>query len=151
MKVTNKLMDADLLPPDSAKDAPRRSMQRLVRRCAVWNETQGTCHTPDTYEEERARYPAMVMWDLGWEQSERDGWRNPLTDPPTQTGKILVWLADIGPAIVNVEERWMCFWNGHDETGPTSPDEWTAWREILPPNKQNNNRNHDWGQGIPTH
>lgn len=65
---------------------------------------------------------------------EKCGWRNPLSDPPTKTGKILVWLADIGPAIVNVEERWMCLWNGHDETEPTSPDEWTAWREILPPN-----------------
>ena len=107
---------------------------RLVRRCGVWNETQGTCHTPDTYDEERTRYPAMVMWDLGWEQCEREGWRNPLTDPPTQTGKILVWMDGIGPALVNVEERWMCFWNGHDETEPTSPDEWTAWREILPPN-----------------
>ena len=26
-------MDADPLPPESAKDDPRRSMQRLVRRC----------------------------------------------------------------------------------------------------------------------
>ena len=40
----------------------------------------------------------------------------------------------VGPAMVNVEERWMRLWNGHDETEPTSPDEWTAWREILPPN-----------------
>ena len=118
----NETADSGLLQP------------RLVRRCGVWNETQGTCHTPDTYDEERTRYPAMVMWDLGWEQCEREGWRNPLTDPPTQTGKILVWMDGIGPAMVNVEERWMCFWDGHDETESTSPDEWTAWREILPPN-----------------
>lgn len=61
-------------------------------------------------------------------------WRDPQTDPPTMTGKILVWINDVGPSIVNVEERWMCFWDGHDETGPTDPSEWDKWREILPPN-----------------
>ncbi len=60
-------------------------------------------------------------------------WRNPQTDPPTKTGKILVW-CDGGPAIVNVEERWMCFWNGHDETEATDPSEWIAWGEISEPN-----------------
>jgi hypothetical protein len=62
-------------------------------------------------------------------------WRDPKTDPPTRTGKILAWVDGRGPAIVNVEERWMCFWNGHDETEPTDPDEWTAWREISSPNE----------------
>ncbi len=51
-------------------DATPVPLARLVRRCAVWNETQGTCHTPETYDEERTRYPALVMWDLGWEQCE---------------------------------------------------------------------------------
>ena len=61
-------------------------------------------------------------------------WRDPKTDPPTRTGKILVWVDGRGPAIVNVEERWMCFWDGHDETEPTDPSEWGKWREILLPN-----------------
>jgi hypothetical protein len=122
-------MNTEPTTPLAAVDQPR-----LVRRCAVWNETQGTCHTPETYDEERTRYPSLVMWDLGWEQAEKNGWRDPQTDPPTQTGKILVWLDGVGPAIVNVEERWMCFWDGHDETEPTDPEEWTAWKEILPPN-----------------
>jgi len=69
------------------------------------------------------------------EQEHGDGgWRNPLTDPPTLTGKILVWMDGSGPAIVTVEERWMCVWNGYDENVLTSPDDWKAWREIIPPN-----------------
>lgn len=61
-------------------------------------------------------------------------WRDPLMDPPTETGKILVWINGCGPSLVNVEERWMCYWDGQDETDPTSPDEWDAWCEISPPN-----------------
>jgi hypothetical protein len=57
-------------------------------------------------------------------------WRDPKTDPPTKTGKILVWLHGVGPSLVNVEERWMAYWNGHDETCPTDPDEWDLWAEI---------------------
>lgn len=56
--------------------------------------------------------------------------RDPETDPPTKTGKILVLAKGGGPAIVNVEERWMCFWDGENETEATCPDEWTAWMEI---------------------
>jgi hypothetical protein len=61
-------------------------------------------------------------------------WRDPETDPPTKTGKILIWIEGIGPSIVNVEERWMCYWNGNDETEPTAPHEWDWWMEISPPN-----------------
>jgi hypothetical protein len=60
-------------------------------------------------------------------------WRDPKTDPPTKTGKILVWLQGVGPSLVNVEERWMAYWNGHDETCPTDPDEWDLWAEINKP------------------
>jgi hypothetical protein len=60
-------------------------------------------------------------------------WRDPKTDPPTKTGKILVWLHGVGPSLVNVEERWMAYWNGHDETCPTEPDEWDLWAEINKP------------------
>lgn len=61
-------------------------------------------------------------------------WRNPETDPPTTTGKILVWIRGNGPAIVNVEERWMSYWDGDDETTPADPDEWEAWADINTPN-----------------
>ena len=61
-------------------------------------------------------------------------WRDPRTDPPTQTGKILVWVSGCGPHLVNVEERWMAYWDGQDETEPTMPDEWESWCEIYPPN-----------------
>ena len=61
-------------------------------------------------------------------------WLDPETDPPTKTGKILIWIEGIGPSIVNVEERWMCYWNGNDETEPTAPHEWDWWMEISPPN-----------------
>ena len=61
-------------------------------------------------------------------------WRDPLTDAPTNTGKILIWIEGIGPSIVNVEERWMCYWNSNHETDPTAPHEWDWWMEISPPN-----------------
>lgn len=60
-------------------------------------------------------------------------WKDPEKNPPTKTGKILVWINGVGPSIVNVEERWMCFWNGHDETEPTDPSEWDKWCEIYSP------------------
>ena len=63
-------------------------------------------------------------------------WRDPETDPPAKTGKILIWIEGIGPSIVNVEERWMCYWNGNDETEPTAPYEWDWWMEISPPNAE---------------
>jgi len=63
-------------------------------------------------------------------------WRDPKTDPPTKTGKILVWLHGVGPALVNVEERRMAYWNGHDETCPADPDEWDLWAEINTPNAE---------------
>ena len=72
--------------------------------------------------------------DSGSDDSPCSAWRDPQTDPPTKTGKILVWLREYGPAIVNVEERWMSYWDGFDETDMTDPDEWQAWREICPPN-----------------
>jgi hypothetical protein len=61
-------------------------------------------------------------------------WRDPIADPPTMTGKILVWVDGTGPLLVNVEERWMSYWNGYDETEPACPDEWNAWAEIRRPN-----------------
>lgn len=60
-------------------------------------------------------------------------WRNPRIDPPTQTGKILVWVNDSGPAVVNVEERWMAYFNGLEETGPTDVGDWDWWCEIERP------------------
>lgn len=60
--------------PDQLK-AESGSMRRLVRRCQVWNETQGTCYTPETYAHDRERVSDMVMWDLGWEQSESEAKR----------------------------------------------------------------------------
>ena len=63
-------------------------------------------------------------------------WRDPKKEHPTKTGKILVWIEGVGPRIVNVEERWMCFWDGHDETEPTDPGEWTAWIKISEPNTE---------------
>ena len=62
-------------------------------------------------------------------------WRDPKTDPPTSTGKILIWVEGVGPAIVNVEERWMCYWNGNDESEPTAPHEWDWWCEIPAPSE----------------
>lgn len=61
-------------------------------------------------------------------------WRDPIADPPTTTGKILVWVPGVGPLLVNVEERWMSYWNGYEETDPASNDEWAAWAEIRKPN-----------------
>ncbi len=58
------------------------------------------------------------------------------------TGKILVWVPGVGPLLVNVEERWMSYWNGYDETEAASPDEWEAWSEIKKPNKQLSNTDH---------
>jgi hypothetical protein len=62
-------------------------------------------------------------------------WRNADTDPPTQTGKILVWINGAGPAVVNVEERWMAYFNGGEEIGPTDPGDWDWWCEIQSPEK----------------
>jgi hypothetical protein len=67
-------------------------------------------------------------------------WRDPKTDPPSKTGKILVWLHGVGPSLVNVEERWMAYWNGHDETCPADPDEWDLWAEINKPNVELSDR-----------
>lgn len=89
--------------------------------------------------DEKERYCRGFMDGLA--AAERAcAWRDPQSDPPTMTGKILVWINDVGPAIVNVEERRMCFWDGHDETEPTDPREWDKWREILPPNDQREGR-----------
>jgi hypothetical protein len=85
--------------------------------------------------EEKERYCRGIL--DGLRAAEKlCSWRDPKTDPPTSTGKILVWVDDRGPAIVNVEESWMCFWDGHDETEPTDPHEWKAWREIYSPNEK---------------
>ena len=64
-----------------------------------------------------------------WIKPEPSPWRDPLTDPPTGTGLILV-IEDNSPKLVNVEERWMAFWDGEDETEPTEPSEWQAWMTI---------------------
>lgn len=61
-------------------------------------------------------------------------WRDPKTDPPTKTGKILVWRSGDGPAIVNIEERWMAYWDGEKEQEPTEPSDWDLWCEINIPN-----------------
>ena len=60
-------------------------------------------------------------------------WRNPITDPPTKTGQILVWIRGAGPGIVNVEEEWMSYSDGNGETEPACPDEWTGWSEVNEP------------------
>lgn len=60
-------------------------------------------------------------------------WRDPNISPPMKTGIILVWVRGCGPALVNIEERWMSYWDGQDETDPASPDEWESWCEINPP------------------
>lgn len=61
-------------------------------------------------------------------------WRDPSTDPPMMTGRILVWIAGIGPHLVNVSEMSFHFWDGQDDTEMTAPDEWDWWTEISPPN-----------------
>ena len=63
-------------------------------------------------------------------------WRDPETDPPTMTGRILVWIAGIGPHLVNVSDMSYHFWDGQDDTEMTSPDEWGWWTEISPPNAE---------------
>lgn len=63
-------------------------------------------------------------------------WRDPETDPPRMTGKILVWMHGGGPVVVNVEERSMWTWDGDDDVTPTDPDEWDAWAEISKPNNK---------------
>ena len=61
-------------------------------------------------------------------------WHDPHADPPTMTGRILVWIDGIGPHLVNVSEMSFHFWDGQDDTEMTSPDEWDWWTEISPPN-----------------
>lgn len=68
-------------------------------------------------------------------QPSASDWRDPQIDPPTTTGKILVWVRGAGPAIVTVEERGMAYWDGNNETNPADPDEWEAWANIYAPNK----------------
>ena len=44
--------------------------ERLVRRCAAYNELHATEFTPETYDEERTRVPRLIAWDEGWEACE---------------------------------------------------------------------------------
>jgi hypothetical protein len=45
-------------------------LSRLVRRCEIYNEINGTEYTPETYDAERTRVPRMIEWDQGWEACE---------------------------------------------------------------------------------
>jgi hypothetical protein len=97
-------------------------------------------HAPDCFcykceaEQFSAARAAKEKADDRLALTDCSAWRDPENDPPTKTGKILIWIEGIGPSIVNVEERWMCYWNGNDETEPTAPHEWDWWMEISPPN-----------------
>jgi hypothetical protein len=57
-------------------------------------------------------------------------WRDPADDPPELTGVILVLLRDMSPALVDVEESYMSYTDGVEETDPASADDWLAWAEI---------------------
>lgn len=89
----------------------------------------------DKYKYIESKKQGTLERDFGEKQEKisLSEWRDPEKNPPTKTGKILVWIDGVGPSLVNVEERWMCFWNGHDETEPTDPSEWDKWCEIYSP------------------
>lgn len=57
-------------------------------------------------------------------------YRNPKTDPPEVTGVILVLMHDFRPALVNVDEGYMAYTDGENDTEPASPCEWRCWAEI---------------------
>jgi len=102
----------------------------------LWNAAmRSRANAIDRGDDNKERYYRGVLDGLRAANSALS-WRDPEKEHPTKTGKILVWIEGGGPAIVNVEERWMCFWNGHDETDPTDPGEWSAWCEIHSPNTE---------------
>lgn len=57
-------------------------------------------------------------------------WRDPITDPPDITGTILVLSHDYRPALVDVEEHYMTYTDGWEDTDPAEPEDWRAWAEI---------------------
>jgi len=59
---TMKTTETILIPPVD--------LDRLVRRCADYNNEHGTDYTPETYDEARTRVPLVVAWDNGWETCE---------------------------------------------------------------------------------
>jgi len=76
--------------------------------------------------------PETPQREAGWTAPPCSAieWRDPEGDPPKVTGTILVITWDFRPALVNIEERWMCYTDGFDETEAAMWDEWRAWAEI---------------------